>query len=227
MESNKQNTALLVVIAVATLLVAVVGATFAYFTAANNQGSTATVTTKAGSMKIDFNDGTDKIVPITNIQPSNNVLVNKTFTVTGTNTTNATVQYSPADATAAGKMVMPFTINLIYTTSFKNNDLHVWLKQIGSSADATATINGTTSTNETFKDYKDFALDVASTETTLPLATGSFNATGEAITLTFNLKMTFPDTGRNQDTNKEATFNGRLSVVGDKAKEVTTTRVGA
>ena len=28
-------------------------------------------------------------------------------------------------------------------------------------------------------------------------------------------------------SNKEATFNGRLSVVGDKAKEVTTTRVGA
>ena len=58
MESNKQNTALLIVIAVATLLVAVVGATFAYFTAVNNQGSTATVTTTAGSMKIDFQDGT-------------------------------------------------------------------------------------------------------------------------------------------------------------------------
>jgi len=42
---DKKNTMLLTVIAVATLLVAVVGATFAYFTAtAQNQGETINVT---------------------------------------------------------------------------------------------------------------------------------------------------------------------------------------
>ena len=41
MENNKQNSVLLIIIAVATLLVAVVGATFAYFTANNPTGSTA------------------------------------------------------------------------------------------------------------------------------------------------------------------------------------------
>ena len=50
---EKKNTILLTVIAVATLLVAVVGATFAYFTAANNPGTgaddTATVTTETVS----------------------------------------------------------------------------------------------------------------------------------------------------------------------------------
>ena len=44
MNENKQNTALLIVIAVATLLVAVVGATFAYFTAADQNNSTAVYT---------------------------------------------------------------------------------------------------------------------------------------------------------------------------------------
>ncbi len=46
---NKKNTILLTVIAVATLLVAVVGATFAYFTAQGAQGTTADVTVSTGT----------------------------------------------------------------------------------------------------------------------------------------------------------------------------------
>lgn len=46
---NKKNTVLLTVIAVATLLVAVVGATFAYFTAQGGTGSTANVTVTTGT----------------------------------------------------------------------------------------------------------------------------------------------------------------------------------
>lgn len=46
---NKKNTILLTVIAVATLLVAVVGATFAYFTAQGAQGTTASVTVSTGT----------------------------------------------------------------------------------------------------------------------------------------------------------------------------------
>ena len=46
---NKKNTILLTVIAVATLLVAVAGATFAYFTAQGAQGTTASVTVSTGT----------------------------------------------------------------------------------------------------------------------------------------------------------------------------------
>lgn len=46
---NKKNTILLTVIAVATLLVAVVGATFAYFTASGVQGTTGNVTVSTGT----------------------------------------------------------------------------------------------------------------------------------------------------------------------------------
>lgn len=46
---NKKNTILLTVIAVATLLVAVVGATFAYFTASGAQGTTGAVTVSTGT----------------------------------------------------------------------------------------------------------------------------------------------------------------------------------
>ena len=46
---NKKNTILLTVIAVATLLVAVVSATFAYFTASGAQGTTGNVTVSTGT----------------------------------------------------------------------------------------------------------------------------------------------------------------------------------
>ena len=46
---NKKNTILLTVIAVATLLVAVVGATFAYFTAQGGSGTTGTITVSTGT----------------------------------------------------------------------------------------------------------------------------------------------------------------------------------
>lgn len=57
---EKKNTVLLTVIAVATLLVAVVGATFAYFTATtageNNQGTTGVqTTTTVGNVTLDMN----------------------------------------------------------------------------------------------------------------------------------------------------------------------------
>ncbi len=46
---NKKNTILLTVIAVATLLVAVVGATFAYFTAQEGEGANTNITVKTGT----------------------------------------------------------------------------------------------------------------------------------------------------------------------------------
>ena len=59
---EKKNTILLTVIAVATLLVAVVGATFAYFTATtqgNGKGTQSTnTTTSVGSVKLNYSDST-------------------------------------------------------------------------------------------------------------------------------------------------------------------------
>lgn len=46
---NKKNTILLTVIAVATLLVAVVGATFAYFTASEGEGKSTNIIVKTGT----------------------------------------------------------------------------------------------------------------------------------------------------------------------------------
>jgi hypothetical protein len=56
---NKSNTLLLTVIAVATLLVAVIGATFAYFTAqiSGNTDSETPVVVRSATLEINFADG--------------------------------------------------------------------------------------------------------------------------------------------------------------------------
>ena len=88
--SVKNESKKLTIITIATVMILVIifaGVTYAFFTANNPEGSTAQIISETGRMLITYNDGTDNIVPVTNIQPSNTILVNKTFTLTGSNTT--------------------------------------------------------------------------------------------------------------------------------------------
>ena len=59
-------------------------------------------------MIITYNDGTDNLVPVTDIQLSNNILVDKTFSLTGINTTS-------------GKGInMPYVVSIEYQSTFTN-----------------------------------------------------------------------------------------------------------
>lgn len=241
MENNKQNSVLLIIIAVATLLVAVVGATFAYFTANNPTGSTAEVKTTSGKMEITFADGTDAIKPANqaNFQPSNAVLVDKTFTITGDNFTTAAPNTNGTAGTSSS-LVMPFIVSLNYKTTFIKKELHVLInrtsedstyipadkikygngtaKKLTDSTTAPTTLKGVAE----FANYYDFAIGTGTKkgdETTdnLELVYGEFLDT-QAVTNTtdkqvkFRLVMIFPDTEDAQDYNTSATFNGILKV---------------
>lgn len=236
MENNKQNSVLLIIIAVATLLVAVVGATFAYFTASNPSGSTAEVKTKSGKMEIIFDDGTDAIEAKkqTGFEPSNTVLVDKTFTITGDNITTS----KPNNNGTLGNessLVMPFIVSLDYTTTFINNELHVLVKKTNADSDYTQNISYTGATllkNSTtapatlksisdFQEYYDYTVgkgttDAKESKETKELVYGEFKDTQKASLadkqVTLRLVMIFPDTGTNQDYNKSATFKGILKV---------------
>ena len=88
---EKKNVVFLTVLAVATLLTAVVGTTFAYFTATvsgNNSAQTTTITT-ANNLGITFSDGAD--ISDSNIVPGWKSPTSKTITVT--NNGDATVNY--------------------------------------------------------------------------------------------------------------------------------------
>ena len=86
---EKKNVVFLTVLAVATLLTAVVGTTFAYFTATVTGNDTATVTTiKAANLGVTYSDGAT--VTGTNIIPG--WTASKTITVE--NTSDVDVTYS-------------------------------------------------------------------------------------------------------------------------------------
>ena len=242
MENNKQNSVLLIIIAVATLLVAVVGATFAYFTANNPTGSTAEVKTTSGKMEITFADGTDAIKPADqkNFQPSNAVLVKKEFTITGDNFTTAAPNTNGTAGTSSS-LVMPFIVSLNYKTTFVRRELHVLINRISEPSDKIPADkikygNGTAKTlSDTenkaapttlkgvaeYADYYDFAIGTGKNkgdETTdnLELVYGEFldtqNASGADKKVTFRLVMIFPDIEDAQDYNTSATFSGILKV---------------
>lgn len=236
MENNKQNSVLLIIIAVATLLVAVVGATFAYFTASNPEGSTAEVKTKSGKMEITFADGTDaiKAEKQTGFEPSNTTLVDKTFTITGDNITTSKPNNNGTLGTESS-LVMPFIVSLDYTTTFINNELHVLVKKMNADSAYTQKISytgatllkdsttapATLKTIAEFQEYYDYTVgkgtvDAKESKETKELVYGEFLDTQKATNadkqVTLRLVMIFPDTGENQDYNKSATFNGILSV---------------
>ena len=90
---EKKNTILLTVIAVATLLVAVVGATFAYFTAATNADGTGNVNTGNANTLGSIDLQLANIDVEDNIAYPGGMMVNAasvTATVTGSGTFNAT-----------------------------------------------------------------------------------------------------------------------------------------
>lgn len=110
---NKSNTLLLTVIAVATLLVAVIGATFAYFTAAiANAESSSTVIVNSANLSIVFADGTSTLLTSETVEPTKQEnstyapLIVKKFNVQGTNTTGTGNTASPA-------MKMPYELYLV------------------------------------------------------------------------------------------------------------------
>ena len=209
MENNNQRVIIFVTIATILILVIIfAGVTYAFFTANNPEGSTAEIKSETGRMLITYNDGTDNIVPVTNIQPSNKILVNKTFTLTGSNTT---VGMSEDDG-----LEMPYKVGVQYTSTFSDGMMHYYIKEINRANTSNVTVNYTGEVNQTvpgndtytgythgtFKNGKKYT----------EMVTGDFPASLNDQTITFNLIIQFPDNNENQDSEKGKTFNGKVVV---------------
>ena len=217
MRDNK-NLRIVMIVTVISVLLTFTGITFAYFTAFNNQGSTAQATIDTGKMIITYNDGTDNIVPVTNIQPSNTILVNKTFTLTGTNTATGM-------ATGDG-LVMPYRVGVQYTSTFSDGMMHYYIKEVNRPANSNVTANYVIKpeTGKTEDDYKNQTVPGNDTKTGYihgtfkngkkytEMVTGEFPASLNDQTITFNLIIQFPDNNENQDGEKGKTFNGKIII---------------
>ena len=219
MENNNQRVLTIVIVATALILVIIfAGVTYAFFTANNPEGSTAEIISETGRMLITYNDGTDNIVPVTNIQPSNKILVNKTFTLTGSNTT---VGMNTGDG-----LSMPYKVGVQYTSTFSDGMMHYYIKEVNRPANSNVTANYviTPETGKTEDDYKNQTVPGNDTYTGYihgtfkndkkykEMVTGEFPASLNDQTITFNLILQFPDNNENQDSEKGKTFNGKVVV---------------
>lgn len=192
MNENRTNTLLLTVIGVATLLVAVIGASFAYFTAQlTGDEKATTITIGAGVLSIVYNGGpsfvtTEPLVPVPD--PDTSVL-DKTFTVTGNNSTQT---------------VMPYSINLIVVgNTFTDGALKYTLssENVGS--------NGQILADKVMTDITTGAQNIS-------LGTGFFSGSVSNSVHRYVLKIFFPDTGVVQDEDKNKEFNAYVETTVDE-----------
>jgi predicted ribosomally synthesized peptide with SipW-like signal peptide len=201
---ERKNTVLLTVIAVATLLVAVVGATFAYFTATSSGPNTSnlTVTTKsvdtisssATDLTLDVNltdmlqaNGTEAGVPKTS---TSSVTINA---VKGTDTSETECTY---DVTYEPKYIKPVPYSVANTTSKKELTL---------SASAAATV-GTPSVST----IAETDLHTISAKTTL--LTGAKYTTNASGTLTWTFTASFYNYNFDQTDLAGKTYGGTIAI---------------
>ena len=228
MENNNQRVIIFVTIATILILVIIfAGVTYAFFSANNPEGSTAEIKSETGRMLITYNDGTDNIVPVTNIQPSNKILVNKTFTLTGSNTT---LGMSEGDG-----LPMPYKVGVKYTSTFSDGMIHYYIKEVERDTNSQVTANYviTPETGKTEDDYKNQTVPGNDTYTGYThgtfkkgnkyteMVTGKFPALKNDQTISFNLIIQFPDNNENQDSEKGKTFNGKIVINYELPKSTT------
>ena len=206
------------ILTVTLLIIIFAGVTYAFFTANNPEGSTAEIISENGRMLITYDDGTDNIEPLTNIQPSNTILVNKTFTLTGSNTT---VGMKTGDG-----LEMPYKVGVQYTSTFSDGMMHYYIKEVNRTTNSNVTANYVIipETGKTEDDYKNQTIPGNDIKTGYihgtfkngkkytEMVTGEFPASLNDQTITFNLIIQFPDNNEDQDSEKGKTFNGKVVV---------------
>ena len=201
--SVKNESKKLIIITIFTVIIMIIifaGITYAFFTANNPKGSTAQIISKSGKMLITYEDGTSDILTSNNIMPSNEIIVNKTFTLTGTNTTSG--------------LAMPYEVGLDYISRFSDGMIHYYVKRTNTNSNVTSNLVGTANqaipgnTSET--GYTHGTLKKGSRY--VKLAAGEFKANTTNQTITFNLKLQFPDNGLNQDSEKGKSLTGKIVI---------------
>ena len=201
--NNVKNERVKVYVIIGTLLILLMmfsGITYAFFTANNPKGSTAQIISKSGKMLITYEDGTSDILTSKDIMPSNEIIVNKTFTLTGTNTTSG--------------LAMPYEVGLDYISCFSDGMIHYYVKRTNTNSNVTSDLFGTANQivprNASETGYTHGTLKKGNRY--VKLAAGEFKANTTDQIITFNLKLQFPDNGLNQDSEKGKSLTGKIVV---------------
>ncbi len=171
--------------AVIMTLIAVLGVTYAYFTASiTGRETTSTIIMTGGTMSIVY-DNLSNIIEIENIYPKEEAWITKNFTVTGTNTTNLTMKYKVGLDITTNTFLAEY---LTYTLENTSSDSGSPIEDID---DGVIPNSGTTWFGE-----------------------GSF-VTGSNQEHAYTLKIYFPDKGENQNNAQNASLVARVTIEED------------
>ena len=145
-------------------------------------------------------------------------MVNKTFTLTGSNTT---VGMKTGDG-----LPMPYKVGVQYTSTFSDGMMHYYIKEVNRPTNSNVTANyvikpgpgkteddyknQTVPGNDTYTGYTHGTFKNGSKYT--EMVTGDFPASLNDQTIKFNLIIQFSDNNENQDSEKGKTFNGKVVV---------------
>ena len=174
---------IIIIVIVFTLVLLCGGLTFAYFTSLTSSESGSTIATKGGTMNIKYANGSGNIV-LENIYPRSSAWVNKTFTVTGNNTTDLNMYYGISLVVDNNNFESYLSYTLTGTNTSNNGNL----------------IPNTTENQKIFDGVGTYDLGV-----------GSFNKATNAVH-TYNFKIFFLDTGKEQNYAQEANFAAHLVI---------------
>lgn len=178
---SKQNKIVLMIVTLG-LILAASGLTYAFFTSFSSSESASTIAAKGGNMSIKYASGNGNIV-VENIYPREAAWVNKSFTVTGKNTTDLDMYYS---------------ISLV----IDNADISV--------NPLTYTLNGVNTSNNG-SIIPSITTPEHFLNNTTELGVGKFNK-GNNLTHSYVLKIYFKDDGTNQNYGQEMNFSAHLII---------------
>ena len=199
MSEGKNNTVMLTIIGIATLLIAVVGATFAFFSAqvsgVDNQQEDVI---KSATIGTTFIGGPE--VTAANIYPKEEAWGTKVFSITSNSSTGVTTSYNISlviDANDSADGVTP-------NKTFESGALSYTL---------TGTESGASTAGRLASSDGEKAITELSANKSILLGTATINGNaGQTVTQAYELKFFFKDTGTDQNANQGAQFKAHIVI---------------
>lgn len=202
MSEGKNNTVMLTIIGIATLLIAVVGATFAYFSATlTGTENEKEYTVRSATVGTQFNGGPD--ITATGIYPKEEAWGTKTFSIKTTSTKGVSTKYRISLVIDDNDTTADTTISdgAGHIKRFQANALSYTL----TASEANAATEGIMPT-ATETQIADPSQDIVFGEATI------YGNDAVEVTQTYTLSMFFKDTGTDQNANQGAQFKAHISI---------------
>lgn len=228
MKDNRNNTLLLTVIAIATLLVAVIGATFAYFSSSVEGSDPSIVVAKSALIQLFFDSDNGANLEKSGIQPkglvykkedgsqvnemtTENAIITKTFKLTQSNDTDKDFTYDiyliVDNSTFTNHN--PATIPNVTGTPTSISAKLIGSEATGSAASATVYVPSGTDTSDVTLTKNDGTTIVVKG---VKLGTGTFTHGQTDTVHEYTVELYFLDSNQPQDNDIRKNFKGHIAI---------------